>query len=148
MAITSVLLKVMLPMVAVSAELDRAAVMLDAEFEALRAEGITCARPPLGIMVEVPAAAITPELFDADFFSIGTNDLAQYVTAAGRDIAALADLNQASNPAVLRLIQNVAAHGAQVCKDVSLCGDAAADPARSSSQPADSSRGIASRFRL
>ena len=55
-------------------------------------------------MVEVPAAAIAIDQFDADFFSIGSNDLTQYVTAAGRDIGAVADLADPLNPAVLRLI--------------------------------------------
>src|SRR5260370_13365859 len=68
-------------------------------------------RPPLGIMVEVPAAALAIERFDAAFFSIGSNDLTQYVTAAGRDIAAVADLANPLNPAVLRLIRMVAEHG-------------------------------------
>src|SRR5213079_2606385 len=49
-------LKVMLPMVAIPSELDRAAVILDEEVAALRAKGVACARPPLGIMIEVPAA--------------------------------------------------------------------------------------------
>ena len=50
--------------------------------EALQEERIACAMPPLGIMVEVPAVAIVPEMFaGAAFFSIGSNDLTQYVTA-------------------------------------------------------------------
>ena len=78
------------------------------------------------MMVEVPAAAIAIDLFDADFFSIGSNDLTQYVTAAGRDIAAVASLADPAHPAVLRLIEQVAAHGARIGRKVSLCGDAAA----------------------
>ena len=56
-------------------------------------------RPPLGMMVEVPAAALAIDLFDAEFFSIGSNDLVQYVTAAGRDIATVARL---ADPPILR----------------------------------------------
>ena len=63
-------------------------------------------------MVEVPAAAIAVETFDAAFFSIGSNDLTQYVMAAARDSDAVAALNDPSHPAVLRLIAQVAAHGA------------------------------------
>ena len=63
-------------------------------------------------MVEVPAAALAIERFAADYFSIGTNDLTQYVTAAGRDIGAVAALADPANPAVLRLIAEVARHGA------------------------------------
>jgi len=76
----------------------------------------------------VPAAALAIDLFDADFFSIGSNDLTQYVMAAGRDIASVADLVDPLNPAIIRLIQLVAAHGRATGHDVSLCGDAAGDP--------------------
>ena len=79
-------------------------------------------------MVEVPAAAIAIDQFDADFFSIGSNDLTQYVTAAGRDIGAVADLADPMNPAVLRLIAAVARHGREAGREVSLCGDAGGDP--------------------
>jgi phosphoenolpyruvate-protein phosphotransferase (PTS system enzyme I) len=120
-------LKLMLPMVAVPSELDRAGVLLDAEIAALRAEGIVCARPPLGIMVEVPAAALRAEDFDAAFYSIGSNDLTQYTMAAARDIGAVADLNDAGNPAVLALIARTVEAGRARGVEVSLCGDAAAD---------------------
>lgn len=120
-------LKVMLPMVAVPSELDRAGVLLDAEIAALRAEGIVCARPQLGIMVEVPAAALRAEDFDAAFYSIGSNDLTQYTMAAARDIGAVADLNDAGNPAVLALIARTVEAGRARGVEVSLCGDAAAD---------------------
>jgi len=121
--------KVMLPMVTVPEELEAARSMLDAEVAALAAAGIMAARPPLGIMVEVPAAALAIERFDAAaFFSIGSNDLTQYVMAAGRDIAAVADLADPRNPAVLRLIRMVADHGRLTGREVSLCGDAGGDP--------------------
>ena len=79
-------------------------------------------------MIEVPSAAIAVDQFDADFFSIGSNDLTQYVTAAGRDIGAVADLADPLNPAVLRLIASVARHGSETGREVSLCGDAGGDP--------------------
>jgi phosphoenolpyruvate-protein phosphotransferase (PTS system enzyme I) len=120
-------LKVMLPMIAVPSELDRVAAMLDEEFGALRAQGITCARPPLGIMVEVPAAALRAEDFDAAFYSIGSNDLTQYTMAAARDVGAVADLNDTGNPAVLALIARTVEAGRKRGVEVSLCGDAAAD---------------------
>jgi phosphotransferase system enzyme I (PtsI) len=120
-------LKVMLPMVAVPSELDRARELLDAEIAALRAKGIACARPLLGIMVEVPAAALCAENFDAGFYSIGSNDLAQYTMAAARDIGAVADLNDTGNPAVLALIARTVEAGRARGVEVSLCGDAAAD---------------------
>jgi phosphoenolpyruvate-protein phosphotransferase (PTS system enzyme I) len=68
------------------------------------------------------------EQFDAAFYSIGSNDLTQYVMAAARDNHALAALNDPTNPAVLRLIAGVAAHGARTGRKVSLCGDAAGEP--------------------
>jgi phosphotransferase system enzyme I (PtsI) len=120
-------LKVMLPMIAVPSELDSAGAMLDAEYTALRAQGIDCARPPLGIMVEVPAAALCAEDFGAAFYSIGSNDLTQYTMAAARDVGAVADLNDTGNPAVLELIARTVEVGRKRSVDVSLCGDAAAD---------------------
>jgi phosphoenolpyruvate-protein phosphotransferase (PTS system enzyme I) len=120
-------LKVMLPMVAVPSELDRASALLDTEIAALTAEGIACARPPLGIMVEVPAAALRAEDFNAAFYSIGSNDLTQYTMAAARDSGAVADLNDPASPAVLELIARTVAAGRARDVEVSLCGDAAAE---------------------
>jgi len=121
-------LKVMLPMVTVPEEISRTVGLLAEVLEELQAEGTPMARPDLGIMVEVPSVAICPELFtEADFFSIGSNDLAQYVTAASRDSSSVADLNTARSPAVLHLIENVARAGTQLGVPVSLCGDAGSD---------------------
>src|SRR5207237_3137867 len=115
-------LKVLLPMIAVPSELDRAGVMLDAEVAALGAKGIACARPPLGIMIEVPAAALCAEDFGAAFYSIGSNDLTQYTMAAARDIGAVADLNDTGNPAVLALIARTVESAGNRGVEVSLCG--------------------------
>ena len=120
-------LKVMLPMVAVRGELERANAMMDAAFAALQATGSACARPPLGIMVEVPAAALRARDFDAAFYSIGSNDLTQYTMAAARDIGAVAALNDTGHPAVLALIESTVAAGRERGVEVSLCGDAAAE---------------------
>jgi phosphotransferase system enzyme I (PtsI) len=80
-------------------------------------------------MVEVPAVALAPELLaSAAFFSIGSNDLTQYVMAAARDESAVASLSDPSHPAVLRLIAHVARYGAEHGIEVSLCGDMASDP--------------------
>jgi phosphoenolpyruvate-protein phosphotransferase (PTS system enzyme I) len=122
------LIEVMLPMVALPSELDRARVYLDEAFSSLQAAGTASRRPQLGIMVEAPAAALAIESFDADFFSIGSNDLTQYVMAAARDSEAVAALNDPTHPAVLRLIAEVAAYGASVGRKVSLCGDAGGEP--------------------
>ncbi len=120
-------LKVMLPMVAVPSEFDRAAAMLDEEFAGLKTKGMACARPPLGIMVEVPAAALRAQDFNAAFYSIGSNDLTQYTMAAARDVGAVADLNDTGNPAVLALIAGTVEAGRKRGIEVSLCGDAGAD---------------------
>ena len=121
-------IEVMLPMITVPSELALARRILDEEVAALKAAGVACRRPPLGIMVEVPAAAIAIDAFDAAFYSIGSNDLTQYVMAAARDLDAVAALNDPANPAVLRLIAQVTAHGAATGRKVSLCGDAGGEP--------------------
>jgi phosphotransferase system enzyme I (PtsI) len=122
-------LKVMLPMVAVADELAEARAIIASCLAELTAEGVPAAMPPLGIMVETPAAAIAIDTLPADFYSIGSNDLVQYVLAASRDsggrVAALADPR---HPAVLRLIERVVRHGSETGLPVSLCGDMASDP--------------------
>jgi phosphotransferase system enzyme I (PtsI) len=122
-------IKIMLPMVTVPAELAEACRHLDAVVAELKAAGVAHRRPPLGIMVEVPSVALTPERFAADFFSIGSNDLTQYVMAAARDLDSVAHLADTADPAVLLLIARVAEHGGKAGIEVSLCGDAASDPA-------------------
>lgn len=122
-------LKVMLPMVSVPEEVELARDLFETEMAKLRSGGVNCAMPELGIMVEVPAVAITPWRFrKAGFFSIGSNDLTQYVMAASRDSSALAHLAGPDDPAVLQLIANVARHGMENGISVSLCGDAGSDP--------------------
>ena len=66
--------------------------------------------PALGMMVEVPAAALAIEAFDADFYSIGSNDLLQYLMAASRDEPELAAL-AAPGPAFWRVLRELASHG-------------------------------------
>jgi len=122
-------LKIMLPMVTSPAELEKARAMLEEEVARLRAAQVPARLPALGIMVEVPAAAITADLFEAAFFSIGSNDLSQYVAAAARDVNAVAELADPTQPAVLRLVRHVVSSAATRGIEVSLCGDAGADPA-------------------
>jgi phosphotransferase system enzyme I (PtsI) len=120
-------LKVMIPMVTVPEELDRCRALFEQACGELRREGVAARMPPLGMMVEVPAAALAIEDFNADFFSIGSNDLIQYVAAASRDEPQLADLTRPSR-AVFGLIGHVVKHAGRVGRDVSLCGDLAGDP--------------------
>jgi phosphotransferase system enzyme I (PtsI) len=120
-------LKVMIPMVTVPEELDRCRALFEQACDELRREGQRAQMPPLGMMVEVPAAALTIEDFNADFFSIGSNDLIQYMAAASRDEPQLADLARPSR-AVFSLIGHVVNHANRSGREASLCGDLAGDP--------------------
>jgi phosphotransferase system enzyme I (PtsI) len=121
-------LQVMLPMVATADEIAQTREIFATCLAELKREGRKAAMPPLGIMVETPAAAIAIDQLDADFYSIGSNDLTQYVMAAARDASgAVAKLNDPRHPAVLRLIAQVVRHGRDSGKPVSLCGDMASD---------------------
>lgn len=123
-------LQVMLPMVTVQAEIDEAAALFETCRRDLEAEGKASAMPPLGIMVETPAAAIAIDRLDAAFYSIGSNDLVQYVMAAARDSGGrVADLLDARHPAIQSLIEGIVQHGRASASEVSLCGDMASDPA-------------------
>jgi phosphotransferase system enzyme I (PtsI) len=120
-------LKVMIPMVTVPEELDRCRALLHNAIDELRGEGQEATMPPLGMMVEVPAAALSIADFDADFYSIGSNDLIQYVMAASRDEPQLADLARPSR-AVFKLVGHIVDHASRCGREASLCGDLAADP--------------------
>ena len=123
-------LRVMLPMVSTVDEVRRARELLAEARAALEARGAAVpARLELGIMVEVPSAALVAEHLVplVDFFSVGTNDLTQYAMAAERgnsDVAVLAD---PLHPAVLRLIERAAAAAAAAGRPVAVCGEVAGD---------------------
>ncbi len=124
-------LRVMLPMVATREEVDEARERLELIRARLTGEGVgVAASVQLGVMIEVPAAAIMADALAeaADFFSIGTNDLVQYVLAVDRTNAELADLASALQPAVLRLIDGVVRAARVRGRHVAVCGEAAADP--------------------
>jgi phosphocarrier protein FPr len=116
---------VMFPMIATLTEWRSARALLEEEREKLGVPPI-----PVGIMVEVPAAAIMAEQFarEADFFSIGTNDLTQYVLAMDRGHPKLAPQVDGLNPAVLRLIAGVVEAAHREKKWVGVCGGIAGDP--------------------
>jgi phosphocarrier protein FPr len=123
-------IRVMFPMIAIPDELRSAKALL----AAARAEVIARGQPALdrietGIMIEIPAAAITVELFasEVDFFSIGTNDLTQYTLAAERGNPRVAYLADALQPAVVRLIGQVVETAHRYGKWVGVCGELAGD---------------------
>ncbi len=123
--------RVMFPMIATRGEVEQARALLTEAAGELAAAGIPyTAAIQVGIMVEVPAAAETPDLLApaVDFFSIGTNDLTQYTFAADRGNARVAQIGDALHPAVLRQIARVidAAHTAG--RWVGLCGELAGNP--------------------
>jgi len=123
---------VMAPMVATVDDVDLFLALRDDARAAVLADGHACAdRLVCGIMVEVPAAALlAPELARrVEFFSIGTNDLTQYIMAADRGNPALAYLQDALHPAVLRAIAAIVAAADASGIPVAVCGELAGDPA-------------------
>ena len=124
-------LRIMFPMVADESEVHAARALLTTAADELIGEGVQIGTPEVGIMVETPAAALCAGTLakSVDFFSIGTNDLTQYIMAADRTNSRLAHLQQANHPAVLRAIEMTceAARAAGIW--VGVCGEAAGDPA-------------------
>ncbi len=121
-------LKVIFPIVTTPEELDAGRSLFAAATDKLKSNGIPAMLPPTGIMVEVPAAALTIERFEASFFSIGSNDLTQYITACDRSNGSLARLIDPLHPAVLELVGRTVDYGKRAGISVSLCGDMAGDP--------------------
>lgn len=121
-------LLVMAPMIALPAEMQAVTDLFVEEAEALKAAHVPHRIPPLGMMIEVPAAALTLDLFDVDFASIGSNDLVQYTMAASRDATGLDGLDDAAAEAVQRLIRSAVMTARDQDLPISLCGDAGSDP--------------------
>ena len=123
--------RIMYPMISCVEELKESAGILADVKAGLDAEGVAYDRDvPVGMMVEVPSAAVNAAAFAklVDFFSIGTNDLVQYVMAADRGNDAVARLYQPTNPAVLGLVRNAIGAAKARGIPVSVCGVSAADP--------------------
>jgi len=123
--------RIMFPMVADVMELRQAKATLADVMEDLDEDGIPYRRDiPVGIMVETPAAAMLAGAFakEADFLSLGTNDLTQYTLAVDRANERVAHLYTPHNPAVVRLIRDVVVAGKRSNKPVNVCGEIAGSP--------------------
>jgi phosphoenolpyruvate-protein phosphotransferase len=123
-------LRIMFPMIATPDELRGAKAALDrARLDVAASNQPVAARVQVGMMVEVPSAAVLADQFarDVDFFSIGTNDLTQYTLAADRTNERVVALSDACHPAVLRLIHQVVESAHREDRWVGVCGELAGD---------------------
>jgi phosphotransferase system enzyme I (PtsI) len=122
--------KVMLPMVSDISEVEQSKVLIEECVAELTASSTPFARFELGVMIETPAAVLTAPLLakHVAFFSIGTNDLTQYIMAADRLHPAVARLNDVTNPAVMTAIEMTAKAAVEAGIMVGMCGEAAGRP--------------------
>ena len=122
---------ILYPMVATIEELRQANAELREAMEQLRMAGIPFDdKLPVGCMIEIPSAALNADLFakEVSFFSIGTNDLVQYVMAADRGNEQVSYLYQPTNPAVIKLVDMAAQAAARAGISCSVCGESAGNP--------------------
>lgn len=124
-------IRIMFPLVSTLLELRRCRMILADVMEDLEEEEIDFRREiPVGMMVEVPSAALLVDSFarEVDFFSIGTNDLIQYTLAVDRTNETVASLYSASDPSVLKLVQRVVGCARRSRVPVNVCGEMSGDP--------------------
>ncbi|NWA01178.1 phosphoenolpyruvate--protein phosphotransferase [Pseudomonas gingeri] len=124
-------LRILLPMISGTHEVEEALHLIHRAWGEVRDEGTDVPMPPVGVMVEIPAAVYqTRELArQVDFLSVGSNDLTQYLLAVDRNNPRVADLYDYMHPAVLQALQNVVRDAHAEGKPVSICGEMAGDPA-------------------
>ncbi len=123
-------LRIMLPMVSNISELDEALEFIHRAHREVLEEGADIELPPIGVMVEVPSAVYQASALarKADFLSVGSNDLTQYLLAVDRNNARVADLYHSYHPAVLQALIQVAQASRAESTPVSICGELAGDP--------------------
>lgn len=123
-------LRIMFPFVSGVDELREGRAAVERAAATLRHRGVATPPVPVGVMIEVPSAAVAADLLaeEADFFSIGTNDLIQYCLAVDRTDDRVSRLYEPLHPAILRLLRLVARAGRRRPIPVSVCGEMAADP--------------------
>jgi phosphoenolpyruvate-protein phosphotransferase (PTS system enzyme I) len=124
-------LRVLLPMISGVDEVRAFRALAEAVIEELERQGLEFRRdPPLGVMIEVPSAALIADLLarEVDFLSIGTNDLIQYSLAVDRNNEHVSYLYQPGHPAILRMLRTVIEAAREADVELSLCGEMAADP--------------------
>ncbi|WP_304639183.1 phosphoenolpyruvate--protein phosphotransferase [Pseudomonas sp.] len=124
-------LRIMLPMISSVYEVEEALHLIHRAHSEVCDEGVDVPMPPVGVMIEVPAAVYQArELVQmVDFLSVGTNDLTQYLLAVDRNNPRVADLYHSMHPAVLQALIRVATACRDAGKPMSVCGEMAGDPA-------------------
>ena len=124
-------LRILLPMISGTHELEEALHLLHRAWGEVRDEGTDVPMPPIGVLIEIPAAVYqTKELArQVDFLSVGSNDLTQYLLAVDRNNPRVADLYDYLHPAVLQALQSVVRDAHAEGKPASICGEMAGDPA-------------------
>ncbi|MCL6270383.1 phosphoenolpyruvate--protein phosphotransferase [Sansalvadorimonas sp. 2012CJ34-2] len=124
-------LRIMLPMISGVPEVEEALYLIHRAYHEVLSEGVDVQLPPIGVMVEVPAAVYQVKDFArrVDFLSIGSNDLTQYILAVDRNNPRVAELYHSFHPAVLQALQKVVNDAHKEGKPVSICGEMAGDPA-------------------
>ncbi len=124
-------LRILLPMISSISELEVAQMLIYRAYDELLEEGYEIQMPPIGVMIEVPSAVYQARELAAraDFLSVGSNDLTQYLLAVDRNNSRVANLYHSLHPAVLRALQVVVEEGHSQGVPVSICGELAGDPA-------------------
>ncbi|MFM1897565.1 MAG: hypothetical protein RLZZ385_2639 [Pseudomonadota bacterium] len=123
-------LQIMLPMISNINEVVSAMQLIKKSYRELLQEGLDVRFPPVGVMIELPAAVYQTRVLArmVDFISVGSNDLTQYLLAVDRNNPRVAHLYTAFHPAVLQALQHVVTEAHKEGKLVSICGEMAGDP--------------------